>query len=260
MKTRKPFVAGNWKMNGDIVFNDHLLGALRSGVERALLSRIDVVVCPPFPYLGQASSLLRDCGIDWGAQNACALPNGAYTGEVSAAMLADLGCRWVILGHSERRQIAGETDELVAAKVAMSASLGLGVIACVGETLGEREAGDTERVLARQVDAIVSGLGEQRLTLRAECLVVAYEPVWAIGTGRSASPQMAQEAHAFIRSRLASLASGGQQTRILYGGSVKPENAASLFEMPDVDGGLIGGASLIADDFLAICRAAAALS
>lgn len=260
MKTRKPLVAGNWKMNGDIVFSEHLLTALRAGVEGATLSRMEIVVCPPFPYLGQAASLLGDSGIEWGAQDACALPNGAFTGEVSAAMLVDLGCRWVILGHSERRQIAGESDELVAAKVAMSASQGLGVIACVGETLEEREAGETERVLARQVDAIVAALGEQSSKLPPERFVIAYEPVWAIGTGRSASPEMAQQAHGFIRSRLAGVASGGQETRLLYGGSVKSDNAASLFAMPDVDGGLIGGASLIADDFLAICRAAAALS
>lgn len=259
MKTRKPLVAGNWKMNGDIVFNEHLLTALRAGVEGAMLSRMEIAVCPPFPYLGQAASLLGDSGIAWGAQDACALPNGAFTGEVSAAMLADLGCRWVILGHSERRQVAGETDDLVAAKVAMSASQGLGVIACVGETLEEREAGQTERVLARQVDAIVAALNESS-KLPAECFVIAYEPVWAIGTGRSASPEMAQQAHRFIRSRLAGIESGGQETRLLYGGSVKSDNAANLFAMPDVDGGLIGGASLIADDFLAICRAAAALS
>src|SRR5690606_3666269 len=184
----------------------------------------------------------------------------AYTGEVSASMLADLGCRWVIVGHSERRQLFGETDDEIAAKVAMAAAQGLGIIACVGETLAEREADQTEDVLARQTDALVRALlayAEGDAPTPPERFVLAYEPVWAIGTGRTASPEIAQQAHRFLRTRLAPLGGEGQATRILYGGSVKPENAGALFAMPDVDGGLIGGAALIADDFLAICRAAA---
>ncbi len=262
MKSRKRLVAGNWKMNGDTVFNEHLLGELRASLGREPLASVEVVVCPPFPYLAQAASRLEGSTIEWGAQDVCAKPNGAFTGEVSASMLADLGCRWVIVGHSERRQLLGETDEEVAAKAVMAVTQGLGVIACVGETLEEREADRTESVLQRQVDALVRAVGEQggkeAVALPPERFVLAYEPVWAIGTGRSASPEIAQQAHRFIRSRLAPLDGGGEATRILYGGSVKPENAASLFAMPDVDGGLIGGAALIADDFLAICRAAAA--
>ncbi len=262
MKSRKPLVAGNWKMNGDNVFAEHLLGELRGRLEREPLSQIEVAVFPPYPYLAQAARRLHGSGVEWGAQNVCAMPNGAFTGEVSASMLVDLGCRWVIVGHSERRQIAGENDDEVAAKVAMAAAQGLGVIACVGETLDEREADRTEAVLARQVDALVGALaglasGQSGVRIPPERFVVAYEPVWAIGTGRTASPEIAQHAHRFIRERLAALDGGGHATRILYGGSVKPENAASLFAMPDVDGGLIGGAALIADDFLAICRAAA---
>lgn len=262
MKTRKRLVAGNWKMNGDTVLNEHLLGELRANLDREPLASVEVVVCPPFPYLAQAADRLAGSAIEWGAQNLCAKPNGAFTGEVSASMLADLGCRWVIVGHSERRQLFGETDDEIAAKAVMAASQGLCVIACVGETLDERESDRTEAVLRRQVDALVRALGEQQGTKDAvaippERFVLAYEPVWAIGTGRSASPEIAQQAHAFIRSRLSSLDGEGGATRVLYGGSVKPENAASLFAMPDVDGGLIGGAALIAADFLAICRAAA---
>ncbi len=260
MKTRKRLVAGNWKMNGDTVLNEHLLGELRASLDREPLASVEVVVCPPFPYLAQAANRLAGSAIEWGAQDVCAKPNGAFTGEVSASMLADLGCRWVIVGHSERRQLLGEADDEIAAKAVMAASQGLGVIACVGETLDERESDRTEAVLRRQVDALVRAVGEQQGTntvIPPERFVLAYEPVWAIGTGRSASPEIAQQAHGFIRSRLSSLHGEGTATRILYGGSVKPENAASLFAMPDVDGGLIGGAALIAEDFLAICRAAA---
>ena len=245
MKARKPMVAGNWKMNGDIVSNEHLFTALRAELGRASLAQVEVVVCPPYPYLGQAAAWLGDTGIDWGAQ------------DVSAAMLLDLGCRWAIVGHSERRQLAGETDEQVAAKVSMCIAHGVGVIACVGETLDEREAGATETVLGRQVDAIAAALTGAAQALPAESVVLAYEPVWAIGTGRTASPEIAQAAHRFIRARLAARGyRDADATRILYGGSVKPGNAASLFALPDVDGGLIGGASLVADDFMAICRAA----
>jgi triosephosphate isomerase len=247
-------VAGNWKMNGDIVSNERLLNAVRHGLEGAPLPGVDVLVCPPFPYLSQAASWLGNTAVAWGAQNVSAFPNGAYTGEVSATMLADLGCRWVIVGHSERRQLSGETDQVVAAKVEMALAQNLGVIVCVGETLQEREAGQAEAVLGRQVDAVVPVVAK----LAPERLVIAYEPVWAIGTGRTASPEMAQDAHSFIRGRLAAggYAAAGS-VRILYGGSVKSANAASLFAMPDIDGGLIGGAALVAEDFLGICRAAA---
>ena len=258
MKARKPLVAGNWKMNGDIVSNEHLFTALRAELERASLSQVEVVVCPPYPYLGQAAAWLGDTGIAWGAQDVSALPNGAYTGDVSAAMLVDLGCQWAIIGHSERRQLAGETDEQVAAKVSMCMTHGVGVIACIGETLHEREAGETEAVLGRQVDAIAAALVGSAPALPPDRVVLAYEPVWAIGTGRTASPEIAQAAHRFVRERFAQRGYGhADATRILYGGSVKPANAVSLFSMADVDGGLIGGASLVADDFLSICRAAA---
>jgi len=262
MKTRKPLVAGNWKMNGDTVFNEHLLGEHRESLEREPLEALEIAVCPPFPYLAQVANRLAGSAIEWGAQNVSERPNGAYTGEVSASMLADLGCRWVIVGHSERRRSMGETDDDVAAKLAAAAGQRLGIIACVGETLDERESDRTESVLARQVDALVRAVcdaqrGSSAAPMPSERFVLAYEPVWAIGTGRSASPEIAQQAHAFIRSRLAALDGEGQATRILYGGSVKAENASSLFTMPDVDGGLIGGAALIAEDFLAICRAAA---
>jgi len=258
MKARKPLVAGNWKMNGDIVSNEHLFTALRASLERAALPQVEVVVCPPYPYLGQAAAWLGDTGIAWGAQDVSAFGNGAYTGDVSASMLLDLGCQWSIVGHSERRQLAGETDDQVAAKVSMCAAHGVGVIACIGETLEEREAGATEAVLGRQVDAIAVALVGAAQPLPVGRIVLAYEPVWAIGTGRTASPDIAQAAHRFVRERLAArgLRDAGA-VRILYGGSVKAGNAASLFAMPDVDGGLIGGASLVADDFLEICRAAA---
>ncbi len=254
MTTRNPFVAGNWKMNGDIVTNEHLFTALRSALERASIAQVEVAICPPYPYLGQAGAWLNDTGIAWGAQNVADAPNGALTGEVSVSMLVDLGCRWTIVGHSERRALLGETDETIARKVEMCVGGGLGVIACVGESLDEREGGRTEAVLARQVAAIAPALRDAD----AARVVVAYEPVWAIGTGRTASPEMAQQAHAFIRARLVEAGVGAAaQVRIVYGGSVKPSNAVSLFEMPDVDGGLIGGASLVAEDFLNICRAAA---
>ena len=257
MKVRKPLVAGNWKMNGDIASNEQLFTALRAAPERVPAAQVEVVVCPPYPYLGQAAAWLGDTGVAWGAQDVSAHPNGAHTGEVSASMLADLGCRWVVIGHSERRQ-AGATDEQVAAKLARCAAHEIGVIACVGETLAEREAGATETVLARQLDAIASTLLAGGASAAPGRFVLAYEPVWAIGTGRTASPDTAQAAHRFLRERLA--VRGYRESgyvRILYGGSVKANNAAALFAMPDVDGGLIGGASLVADEFLDICRAAA---
>jgi len=273
MKIRKPLVAGNWKMNGDTAFTGRLLPQLCAGLAAEPASAAaEIVVCPPFPYLGQAAGLLRGSAIAWGAQNVSAQPDGAFTGEVSTAMLLDLGCRWVIVGHSERRTLLGETDEDVAAKAIAAARAGLGVIACVGETLDEREADRTEAVLGRQADAIVRVFNGHRAGGAADAdaqngkgdrealsarLVLAYEPVWAIGTGRTASPEIAQQAHRYLRTRLAPLDGAGETTRILYGGSMKPDNAQALLAMPDVDGGLIGGAALVADDFLAICAAAA---
>ncbi|HZH05381.1 MAG TPA: triose-phosphate isomerase [Lautropia sp.] len=251
---RRPLVIGNWKMNGDAGANAKLLAALLSRIDRALLDRVDVAVCPPFPFIAQVAERLADSGLQWGAQNVARQDNGAFTGEVSARMLADLRCSWVLIGHSERRQLFGETDESVADKVAQAFARALSPVVCLGETLEERRAGVTEEVLARQLDAAMPALlkGSGRYAL-------AYEPVWAIGTGLTATPAQAQSAHAFLRRRLADAGAGdADQVRILYGGSLKPVNAAELLEQEDVDGGLIGGAALVAEDFVAICNAAAA--
>jgi triosephosphate isomerase len=245
-------VLGNWKMNGDVATGEALLAAVRAGAAQA--GACELGVCPPYPYLGLAAARLAGGPVAWGAQDVAAFDDGAYTGEVSARMLADLGCRFALVGHSERRSLFGDTDEQVARKAARALAAGLAPVVCVGETLAERESGATEAVLARQVDAVCAVLREA-----GERCVVAYEPVWAIGTGLTASPAQAQAAHAFIRARLAA---GGVAAapalRLLYGGSVKPSNAAELFAQPDVDGGLIGGASLVAADFLAIAAAAGA--
>ena len=232
---RTRLVAGNWKMHGSRESIRALLDAVVAGAGAAAAQ---CAVCPPFPYLAQVAERLRGTAVALGAQNASEHASGAYTGEVSVAMLAEFGCRYVIVGHSERRQLYGETDAQVAAKFAAVRSGGLMPILCVGETLAEREAGRTEEVVARQLGAVKFERG-----------VLAYEPVWAIGTGRNATPEQAQEVHAFLRNRVPA------DTPILYGGSVKPQNAAAIFAMPDVDGGLIGGASLVAADFLAILRA-----
>ncbi len=253
MKARKPFVVGNWKMNGDTVANETLFTALRAAIDRRLLAQVDIAVCPPHPYLGQAAAWLGDTEIAWGAQNLAAWENGAYTGEVSAQMLVDLGCKWVVVGHSERRALLGETDDTVARKAELALAHGLGVIVCVGETLEQREAGDAAAVVESQIAAV----GALAAASRPERFVVAYEPVWAIGTGRTASPEQAQEIHALVRGALKSAAAQADAVKILYGGSVKPTNSGQLFGMPDIDGGLIGGASLVADDFVAIARAAA---
>ena len=224
-------------MHGSRAPNQALLDALLQGIPKA--GKCATAVCAPFPYLAQVAERLKGSPISWGAQNASEHAQGAYTGEVSAPMLAELGCRYVIVGHSERRQLYGETDAQVAAKFAAVRSAGMTPILCVGETLQQRDAGKTEEVVARQLDAV-----------DFKDAVLAYEPVWAIGTGRTASPEQAQAVHAFLRKRVPA------QTRILYGGSVKPQNAAAIFAMPDVDGGLIGGASLVAKDFLDIVKAA----
>jgi len=215
---------------------------------------IDVVVFPPYVYLADASRMLEESQIGLGAQDVCAESGGAFTGQVSASMLKDVGCRYVIVGHSERRRLYHEDDALVARKFAAALRSGLTPVLCVGETLEEHEAHHTEAVVARQLDAVTAMHG---LTSFAQA-IIAYEPVWAIGTGRTASPQQAQAVHAFLRSRIAAQdANIGGQLRILYGGSVKGGNAAELFAMPDVDGGLVGGASLSADEFQQICAAAA---
>jgi len=244
-------VVGNWKMNGDRATNAALLSALLA--ER--LGDVEVSVCVPAPYLGQVSTLLAASPIAWGAQDCSSHDSGAYTGEVSAAMLAEFGCRHVIVGHSERRALHAESDLLVAEKARAALRHGLVPIVCVGETLAEREAGATEDVVARQLAAVTSLLGAD-----TDRIVVAYEPVWAIGTGRTASPEQADAVHSFLRDRLAEASAGSGAVRILYGGSVKADNAAQLFGRPHIDGGLIGGASLKAADFAAICRAAAETS
>ena len=249
---RTKLVAGNWKMNGSLASNQELLQAIIPAL--APLTGTQYAVCVPFPYLAQAQQLLRGSNIGLGAQEVCQFDSGAYTGGVSASMLADLGCRYVIVGHSERRNIFGESDELVALKFAAAIKHRLTPIFCVGETLAERESAVTEAVVARQLDAVLKSCGIAALGLG----VIAYEPVWAIGTGKTATPQQAQAVHAFIRTRVAASDRAlAESLRILYGGSVKAANAAELFVMPDVDGGLIGGASLVADEFTAICRAAA---
>lgn len=249
--SRKSFVAGNWKMHGSQEMTAALVRAVAEGA--ASMQSVDVVVCPPYPFLLTAVGVKQ--GISVGAQDICdQVEQGAYTGEVNGAMLRDIGCQYVIIGHSERRQYYGDTDDLVAAKFQATQQAGLTPILCIGELLEEREAGHTEMVLARQLDAVVAAAGIAAF----DNAVIAYEPVWAIGTGRTASPEQAQEVHAFIRARLAAKdATIAAQCRILYGGSVKPDNADTLFACEDVDGGLIGGAALKAADFLAICQAGA---
>ena len=241
---RIPLVAGNWKMHGNRVSNRALLAAVVSGM--AGLEGVECAVCVPFPYLGEVAGQLANTRLAWGAQNLSEHTHGAFTGEVSAPMLAEFNCRYVLAGHSERRQLFGETDAAVAAKYAAVLAQGMKPILCVGETLAERDAGQTEQVVGRQLQAVLDRNGKKSL----ENAVLAYEPVWAIGTGRTATPEQAQAVHAFLRKGVL------PETRILYGGSVKPENAAALFAMQDVDGGLIGGASLVAGDFVAIARAA----
>ena len=238
-------------MHGTLAQNAVLLDAVRAGI--ASISNVDCAVCVPFPYLWQAQQQLSGSAVKWGAQDVHQLDKGAYTGEVSAAMLRDFGCSYVIVGHSERRSYYGESSHLVVEKFLAAQQAGITPILCVGETLEQRDSGMTESVVVEQLDALLQLGGVQAL----RNAVVAYEPVWAIGTGKTATSAQAQAVHAFIRQRVAThdgqIASG---LCILYGGSVKANNAAELFSMPDIDGGLIGGASLVADEFLAICRAA----
>lgn len=250
--SRQTIVAGNWKMNGNSSDNNELLSGIHAGLEADLQTK--VLVFPPFVYLNEVGNELKNSGnkLAMGAQNLSEQNNGAYTGEVSAAMLTDLGCSYVLVGHSERRSLYQESSELVASKFRVAIEAGLTPVLCIGESLEEREAGNTMDVVLGQVDAVVSEVGAEGLKKG----IIAYEPVWAIGTGKTASPQQAQDVHEKIRGHLAELnAELSAGIQILYGGSVNATNATELFAMEDIDGGLIGGASLKADDFLAICVA-----
>jgi len=249
MTSKKKLIAGNWKMNGSLAANEALIGALRQGVGTPAC---EVAVCVPAPYLAQVQRLVANSPIALGAQDVSAKPEGAFTGEQSAAMLKEFGVRYVIVGHSERRQYHGESDEAVAAKTAAALQNGITPIVCVGETLAQRDAGQTEEVVKRQLAAVIH--------LNGHCIseiVVAYEPVWAIGTGKTATPEQAQAVHAVLRAQLHHAASDhAAGIRILYGGSMNAANAAALLAQADIDGGLIGGASLKAADFLQIIAAA----
>lgn len=247
---RQPLVAGNWKMNGNRDGALRLANAVAQGTEAG--SAAEVLLCPPFVYLADLARALKDSGVSLGAQDLCAEDNGAYTGEVSGPMLKDFDCRYVIVGHSERRALYVENDALVARKFMAAQKAGISPILCVGETLAEREAGETSAVVSRQLKAVLDAAGIAAFGKA----VIAYEPVWAIGTGRTAKSDQAQEVHALIRRMLAAQdAKIAGDVRLLYGGSVKAANAAELFRMPDIDGGLVGGASLDAGEFLAICAA-----
>lgn len=247
---RRPFVAGNWKMNGSKASIRELLDSLKQGIDGVTA---EVAVCPSSIYLADVAEQLNGSPISWGAQNLSHETSGAFTGEISPAMVKDLGCTYVLVGHSERRSLYAEDDTLVAKKFAAARAMGLKPVLCVGESLEEREKGVTEDVVGRQLDAVLELEGVAAFN----DAVVAYEPVWAIGTGMTASPEQAQDVHAFIRQRIASHdATVADGLRIQYGGSVKAANAAELFAKPDIDGGLIGGASLDAAEFLNICRAA----
>lgn len=245
---RRTIVAANWKMNGNLSSNAELLGAFKAGFNGAA----ETVVFPPAIYLAQVSQELSGSDIAFGAQNIHFESKGAFTGEISLSMVKELGCTYVLAGHSERRELFGETDDVVAAKVAAVLEAGLVPMLCIGETLEQREAGTTEKVCETQLLAVVEKVGIAAF----ENIVVAYEPVWAIGTGKTASPEQAQEVHAFVRQALAAKdAEVANKVRILYGGSVKAASAAGLFGQDDIDGGLVGGASLIADEFVSICNA-----
>ena len=251
MSNRRPIVAGNWKMNGSQAESAALLAGIKQGI--STVKKAQVVVCPPFILIPLAAKELAGTAAAWGGQNLDIHKSGAYTGEVSGPMLKDFGCAYVIVGHSERRALFGETDQVVAEKFKAAQDAGLTPILCVGELLAEREANQTEAVVARQLDAVVNLVGIGALAKS----VIAYEPVWAIGTGKTASPQQAQEVHRFIRARVAAKgAKVADGLCILYGGSMKGSNAKELISQPDIDGGLIGGASLNAEEFLSICRAA----
>ena len=248
---RQRLVMGNWKMHGSLPENKALLDKVAAAAGG--LSRAIAAVCVPYPYLAQAQSALAGSKAAWGGQNVSQYPKGAFTGEVSAGMLREFGCRYAIVGHSERRQLFGEDDATVALKAGAVLAEGLVPVICVGETLAERERGITEEVVGRQLNVVADRMGPEGL----KASVLAYEPVWAIGTGKTATPDQAQAVHAYLRGVLAGRDKSIAATMpILYGGSVKAANAAELFGMQDVDGGLVGGASLVAEEFLAICRAA----
>lgn len=247
MNDRRKLVVGNWKMHGSRTANAQLL----AGILAARPFGADVAVCVPFPYLSDTATTLADTAIHWGAQDCSPHAQGAYTGEVSAAMLAEFGSRYCLVGHSERRAMHGESDQLVAAKAMAVLGSGITPIVCVGETLQQRKAGETGDVVRLQLSAVLDALAA-----RAGEIVVAYEPVWAIGTGHSATPEQAQEVHALLRAQLLGATPQAPRMHVLYGGSVKPENVATLFAQDDIDGALVGGASLKHSDFVAICRAA----
>ena len=248
---RRPLIMGNWKMNGSSMANESLLTGLISQVSS--LQGVDIAVCPPAVYLGQVLELVSGTSIDVGAQNLSEQKSGAFTGEISGDMLRDLGVTYTLVGHSERRSLYGETNELVAAKTLKALEVGLVPVLCVGETLEERKSGQMDAVLAGQINAVIELCGADTFGQ----IIVAYEPVWAIGTGETATPQQAQDAHAFIRGLIAAQSPAiAERVTILYGGSMNEKNAAELLAMTDVDGGLVGGASLKADSFATICKAA----
>ncbi|WP_228874843.1 triose-phosphate isomerase [Paraburkholderia saeva] len=253
-KQRAKAVVGNWKMFGRLDQNASLMKAVAQGVD-TLPEGLLVGLCVPCPYLSQAQTLLGGSRVAWGVQDVSAFTEGAYTGEVAADMAADFGARFAIVGHSERRAYHRESAELVAAKTQRALEAGLVPIVCVGETLEQRDAGETELVVGAQIDEVLAKLSLEE----AARIVVAYEPVWAIGTGKSATAGQAQKVHAFLRGRLAAKGAEVAEVHVLYGGSVKPDNAEELFRQPDIDGGLVGGASLKDKDFLAICNAAQAV-
>lgn len=247
---RRKFVCGNWKMNGSLVSNAALLADIKAGLSQ---SDCEVAVCAPAIYLAQCQAVLAGSGLGWGAQDVSVHASGAYTGEISVSMLQDFACKYVILGHSERRAYHGESDAQVALKAQRVMQSGLTPIVCVGETLAERESGQTQAVVGAQMDVLLAAIDGGDLAK----LVIAYEPVWAIGTGKTATPEMAQDVHAILRTKLTQKNDElAQAVRILYGGSMKPDNARELLAMPDIDGGLIGGAALHAADFLAIVHSA----
>jgi triosephosphate isomerase len=248
---RKKIVAGNWKLHGSRVFARELIDTI---IAQPRMDGVEVVILPPMPYLSELTEHYGTSGLVFGSQDHSVNEQGAFTGEVSAKMILDVGCRYALVGHSERRHIHEEDNELVAQKFAIAKKAGLVPLFCVGESLHQREVGQTEWAIQRQLEAVIHVCGPQAFANA----VIAYEPVWAIGTGKTASPAQAQEVHAFIRSELrAHDAKIANSLPLLYGGSVKPANASELFSQPDVDGGLIGGASLVAQDFLAIISAAA---
>lgn len=244
---RRTLIAGNWKMNGSLASIEELVQGIKAGLSD--VTNADLAVCPPFVYLPRVNELIGGTSIALGSQNICDQASGAFTGEIAPAMLNEFNCTYAIIGHSERRSLYGESDELIAKRFAMAVESAITPILCVGETLEERESGVTEAVVSRQLDAVIETQGVESL---GQC-VIAYEPVWAIGTGKTASPEQAQAVHAYIRGKLSALnADVAQKVQILYGGSMNAGNAKELLSQPDIDGGLIGGASLKAADFLAI--------